>query len=336
MGLILALLAALTFAPVSDGATLRTPIAATLTQASAASAAQCRRIGEPPRGNSGYVFGMSDRQVDALSFQEAARCLSAVWHPDAAAGALRVVQKYAVTPADALSAAEWMGLCGDGGSACALLQCEVAVDGKRRVACLDRLKDRGGERMAVRHRAAVAKLRLDPDTYATLIDMRLAFTRLADAGYYPALAELALVEYRLTNLDSAYQTALRGATYRLPEAEALAAFLKVEGFGDTWDLTTALDLARDAGGHGEGVLRTDISTFFTAEHWLMLQTAMIARGLHPGPAGAPFRESWYEALDEYAAAHALPPGITLGTLDALGILRAVSLTGHVKPTIRRD
>ncbi|WP_146620039.1 hypothetical protein [Acuticoccus sediminis] len=339
MGLILALIAALALAPATSHSPVEAPITVALSRATAASSDVCTRIGEAPRGTLGYVFGTSDRQVAELPLGTAANCIAALWDPDAHRGAVRVLLQHAPSPDRALKLASELGLCDGAGDLCEVARCKAPSDPKRELDCLSLLKGPAAQRMSARYLAAVAKVRLDPETYSTLIAARQSFSRLVDAGYYPALGDLALMEYRLTNLEAAYDIAMRGAAYRLPAAEALAAYLKVEGFGVGWDLPGALDLARDASiagtGDGEAVLAMDISYLFSPRHWTMLQKAMIRADLHPGPADGHFRESWSEALNTFTQDHHLPPGVTLGALDALGILKPVSDTVREQRAIRR-
>lgn len=308
-------------------------------QAATQSADRCHKLGVPPRGTSGYVFGTSDRQIVEAGWTEGRHCLAALWHPRAHAGAIRLIRAHAPWPRTALAAAAMGGLCRGAPGACAVARCAAVDEAPKSLACFNQLKGPAANALEVRRLAAVAKVRLAPDAYPTLIDARQTFRRLVATGSYDSLADLALVEYRLTNLEAAYGVAIRGAAYRLPAAEALAAYLKVEGFGPAWDLPGAYDLARDAAdagtGEGEAILSLDLSYLLSPHHYRMLQEEMVRRRLHPGPVDGHFRDTWFAALNRFTKANQLPNGINLSTLKSLGLLKTVSDSMREQRVIRR-
>jgi hypothetical protein len=231
------------------------------------------------------------------------------------------------------------GWCKDDTAGCAIDACAARAGPAARVACFSRLSPAAAARPRASDLSAVARVRLSPDDFATLAAARATFDRLAREGYPPALANLALVEYRLTNLDAAYEAAVRGATYRLPAAQALAAYLEVEGFAPRWDLPTALVRASAAAAagspDGEAILALDVSYLFSPSHWRDLQEAMVEAGVHDGPVDGHFRGPWQDALAAYTKAEGLPEGVTLPLLQSLGVLRHLSDTIRPQRVIRR-
>jgi len=258
---------------------------------------------------------------------------------EARPGARRLARIVTGRPATVLAVARLAGWCDGDPAGCAIERCADTGEPAQRLACLTGLAPTAAARPRARDLAAVARVRLAPDDYETLAAARADFASLAAQGHPPSLANLALVEYRLTNLTAAYEAAVRGAAYGLPAAQALRAYLEVEGFGPRWDLATALHLARAAARagspDGEAVLALDVSTLFSPRHWRDLQEAMRSAGIHDGDVDGHFRGAWQEALAAFADERDLPQGITLPLLDALGILGTIETTIRPQRVIRR-
>ncbi|MBJ3774278.1 hypothetical protein [Acuticoccus mangrovi] len=301
----------------------------------ATAAEHCRRDGEAPRGTGGFAFGRADHQIAAYPATRWLACLAAVEVPQARPAAVRIAAIATNRPRTVAALAEAAGWCD--GEACGVLRCGAIEHDGVRLACLRRLP--GPASPERRDLIAAARVKRAADDYATLVAARATFADLVAGGYYPALANLALVEYRLTNLDEAYRFAEEGASYGLPTAKALAAYLKIEGFGGAWDLPGAARLAASAlaagSRDGSAVLALDVSYLFSPQHWRMVQEALVASRIHPGPVDGHFRESWRDALAVFAAGRGLPQGITLATLDALGLLEEVNSTMRQQRVIRR-
>lgn len=335
MGIVLALLTAIaagpTAAPELPGAILRGPaksLAATCVESTAELA-----------GTHGFAWGLPDHAVARLPVRRMAACLSAVVRPEARPGARRLARLATGRPRTVLSIARLAGWCDGDAAGCAIDRCAAVPEPEGRLACLLRLAPAAAGRARARDLAAVARVRLAPDDFETLAAARAVFADLASEGYPAALANLALVEYRLTNLSAAYDAAVAGAAYGIPAAQALRAYLEVEGFGPRWDLATALHLARSAeragSADGGAVLSLDVSYLFSPHHWEGLQEAMRAKGLHDGPVDGHFRGAWQDALSAYAADAGLPDGVTLPLLEALGILDGLADTIRPQRVLRR-
>lgn len=291
-----------------------------------AAAARCVAATAPPRGTHAFAWGVGDAAVKTLPLGVKAACLAAVSKPEARPGALRLVPSTAPFDVLSLTTVRLMGWCRTS-TQCARLQCATAPSPAAERTCLTRVRPTTAEG---RNQAAVALLRAKPDDFDAIASARETFQALSDGGYYPALTNLALAEYRLTNLEAAYEAAVKGAGYRLPTAMVLAAYLKLEGFGPRWDLTGAFDLLQQAlaAGNAEAktVLAMDISYLFSPAHWRRLQEALAAAGHYEGRIDGHFRGPSFEALTAFAKANGVPDGVTVHTLHALGVLAEVNDT----------